>query len=140
MLVLTLGLWFRRVVVDAEAKTLSIYNRYLWLFTHRTVIRFSYIQAVTYGYDDWSPGAGMSDVHSALDMFVVGLRLQDDREVRLFTFFGEGGFVNEGPFPDWWYWPDFTVNTVGTQQTESRVFVDLLCHIIGVTVIPPEGE
>jgi hypothetical protein len=140
MLVLTLGLWFRRVVVDDENKTVSIFNRILWLFTHQKVVHFGNIQAITYGYDDWSPFALTPGVREAMDVFVVGLRLADDSEIRLFTFFGEGGLVNEGPFPDWWYWPDFALNPTGTQQSESRVFVDLLCHIIGVKVIPPQSE
>ncbi|MHB1037535.1 MAG: hypothetical protein ACYC35_26005 [Pirellulales bacterium] len=84
-----------------------------------------------------SPGADFSFAHDGLDLFTVGLRLHDDREVPLFRFFGDGEFTNEGIYPDWCYWRDYLFDLSGAQQKESRLFVDLLSKMIGVSVEPP---
>jgi hypothetical protein len=133
---LTLGLMFRRIVVDTETQTVAIHRRYGWLFGGTRTIRFRDIQAVTYGYDDWSLGARLSYTYKSMDVYVVGLRLYDDREIRVFHFFGEGVFANNGPFPDWWYWSEYVFDLTGTQQRESRRFVELLSRMIGVSVQP----
>ena len=134
---LTLGTVLRRVEVDAATKTVQIHSRYLWLFTHTRNIRFRDVQAVTYGYSDWSPNSFLSFAHDAVDVFAAGLRLHNEREIGLFTFLGDGEFTNDGPFPDWCYWSEFAFDMMGTQAKESRVFVNLLSKMLGVTVQPP---
>ena len=126
---LTLGTMLRRVEVDVAPQTVRIHSRYLWLFKRSRTIRFRNIQAVTYGYGDWSPNSFLSFAHDAIDVYSTGLRLQDEREVALFSFFGDGAFVNDGPFPDWCYWSEFAFDMMGTQGKESRLFVDLLSKI-----------
>jgi hypothetical protein len=66
----------------------------------------------------------------------VGLRLQDDKFIHLFFFFGDGTFTNDGPLPDWLYWDDYLFDFTGTQEKESRGFVELLRKMIGVHVEP----
>jgi hypothetical protein len=134
---LTLGAIWRRVEVDAVARAVCIHSRSLWLFGRTRTIRFRDIQAVTYGYADWSPDSIFAFAHDAIDVFSTGLRLYDDREVGLFTFFGDGSFTNDGPFPDWCYWTDYAFDMTGCQSKESRLFVDLLSKMLGVTVEPP---
>jgi hypothetical protein len=134
--VLTLGAMFRRVVVDANAQTVRIRHRYGWLFGRSRTIPFRQIQSVVYGYEDWSWDANFSFAYKTLDVYQVGLRLLDDREVHLFHFFGEGTIINEGPLPDWFYWPEYAFELGGTQQSESRLFVELLSRMIGVSVQP----
>jgi hypothetical protein len=136
---LTLGAVLRRVEIDATSQTVSIHNRYLWLVGHTTKIRFRNIRAVTYGYSDCSPNSFLSFAHDAIDVFSTGLRLHDDREITLFTFFGNGAFVNNGPFPDWCYWSDYAFDMTGTQGSESRLFVDLLSKMLDVEVQPPRA-
>lgn len=136
---LTLGTVLRRVEVDVASKTIRIHGRFLWLFKHARTIRFRDIEAVTYGYCDWSPDSVLSFAHDAIDVFATGLRLFDEREVPLFNFIGDGSFVNDGPFPDWCYWPDFAFDIVGNQEKESRLFVDLLSKMLGVTVQSPRA-
>jgi hypothetical protein len=134
---LTMGMFIRRVVINAQEEVVHIRSRYLWLFARTKTIPFRDIQAVTYGYEDWSLGADLSFAHNSLDVFTVGLRLRNDRELSLFRFFGTGEFTNEGDFyPDWMYWPDYVLDFSGTQQTDSRLFVDLLGKMIGVSVEP----
>ena len=66
---LTLGTMLRRVEVDAASKTVLIHSRYLWLFQHTRSLRFRDIEAVTYGYSDWSPGEYLSFAHDAIDVY-----------------------------------------------------------------------
>ena len=134
---LSLGSYFKRVVVDPSAKTVVITSRYFWIFRRVKIIRFSDIHAVTYGYGDMSPDQYLSFGHDSVDKFNVGLRLAKRDEIHLFTFLGEGTFENNGPFPDWCYWPDKLFDFKGSQQKESRVFVDLVSQMINVKVVPP---
>jgi len=34
------------------------------------------------------------------------------------------------------YWEDFAFDLSGTQERESKAFVELVCKMIGVTVVP----
>jgi hypothetical protein len=54
--------------------------------------------------------------------------------VHLFHFYGEGTFVNNSPFPDWCYWEEYLLDMSGTQESESRTFVDLLQKMLNVPV------
>ena len=134
---LLLGTIYRKIVIDPTNETISIYSRYLWLIRLQRTVRFSEIQAVTYGYEDMSPGSLLSVARDSYDWFTVGLRLNADSEMRLFNFIGGGTFNNNGPFPDWLYWDEFVLDLAGSQENESRVFVDVLSEMIGVTVVPP---
>jgi len=135
---LTLGTMLRQVTVDVQAKIVQIRSRYLWLFGRTRTIDFHDIQAVTYGYDDWSGGEGILwDSHDTLDVYQVGLCLKDDSEVHLFYFIGEGAFGNGGVLCDWFFWPEYGIELVGAQQSESRLLVELLGKMIGVIVQPP---
>ena len=90
-----------------------IRSRTLWLFGRTRIIGFQDIRAVTYGYDDWAGGEGILwDAHDALDVYRVGLCLNDESEVRLFYFIGEGPMGNIADRPTGcagrntiWNWP-----------------------------------
>jgi hypothetical protein len=133
---MTLGTVHRRVTVDPGKQAVFIRDWYAWVFPRRRRIPFGSIAAVTYGYQDLAawPGAW---AHQASDWFSVGLRLQSRKPVRLFSFSGEGAFTNDGPFPDWCYWDHLVLDFSGTQESESRVFAELLSKMIGVPVEPP---
>ena len=135
--ILFFGTFYREVTVEPHKKTVTVVSRYFWLFRRRRRIRFPAIQAVTYGYSDLSQGSVTSASRDSVDWFTVGLRFIDDSEMHLFSFLGDGTFVNESNFPDWMYWEEFLFDHTGTQEKESRVFVDLLSKLIGVTVVPP---
>jgi hypothetical protein len=136
---LFLGTIYRQVVIDPTNETISIRSRYLWLIRLKRIVRFSEIQAVTYGYEDMSLDSLLSYAHDSYDWFTVGLRFNDDSEMRLFNFIGEGTFSNNGPFPDWLYWKEFTFDIASSQEKESRVFVDVLSKMIGASVVPPRN-
>jgi hypothetical protein len=131
---LTLGLNLRKVIIDRIDEVVRIRRRYGWIYTRNTKIPFEGIRAVTYGYQDLSLDAYWSWAHDSVDLFSVGLRLHGGKEIHLFNFFGDGTFRNDGPLPDWWYWDDFAFDTSGTQERESRAFVDVLGKILGVPV------
>jgi len=134
--ILTLGLMNRKVRVDPKKEEVTISRRLFWFYPRRRRISFKRIAAVTYGYQDWSPDAYWSWAHDSVDLFSVGLRLHGGDEVHLFHFYGDGTFQNDGPLPDWWYWDDFLFDFSGTQERESKLFVNALSKIIGVEVVP----
>ena len=136
---LSLGAIYRQVVIDARDAVISVTSRYLWFLRFERSIRFAEIAAITYGYEDMAPDSLFAYSHDSYDWFNVGLRLKDDSELRLFSFIGDGTFTNHGPFPDWMYWSDFTMDISGSQERESRLFVDVLAKLVGVSVIPPRA-
>ena len=97
---------------------------------------FARIVGVTYGYEDVNPFSSLGLVHDAFDRFIIGLRVVGRDEVKLFSFFGDGVFTNNGPLPDWWYWKEIAVDFAGTQERESRLFAQLISRLIGVTILP----
>lgn len=133
---LTLGLLWRQVVVDRPSRTVTIDQRTAWLFHQKRHFSFAGIASVTYGYEDANPFAFLFHTHDAIDRYVVGLRVFGKDEVRLFSFIGEGVFTNNGPLPDWWYWDEYVLDFSGTQGRESKLFVQLLSKLIGVTITP----
>jgi hypothetical protein len=135
--VLTLGTILRQVTVDPKQQVVWLRRRYLWLFTPRRRIPFRSIEAITYGYQDVAASSVLSWAHDSADLYRVGLRLHGGDEVHLFFFYGDGQFTNDGPFPDWFYWEDYLFDLCGTQDRESRVFVELLSKLIGAPVDAP---
>ena len=135
--ILSLGLSFCKVTFDPKTQEITIRRRRFWLFNRRRRIKFSAVQAVTYGYQDWAIDSAWSWAWDTVDVYSVGLRLRGGEEMRLFYFYGDGTFVNEGPLPDWFYWPEYVFDLSGTQTRESRAFVEILNKMIGVAVTPP---
>jgi len=135
MSAVSVGTIYRKVVIDPQSSHLVVASRYLWFISRSREIPFSRIQAVTYGYEDTSIDFSYS--HDSFDWFTVGLRLTDETELHLFNFIGDGTFSNSGPLPDWLYWDEFAFDLSGSQEKESRVFVDLLSKMVGVKVVPP---
>ncbi|MFO0935597.1 MAG: hypothetical protein U0798_03660 [Gemmataceae bacterium] len=136
---MTLGLSNRRVVVDPDQKMLRIHDRILWFFPKKRSFKFRHIRAVAYGYSDQSGGSIFSLAHDSYDVFSVGIKLHgDDNTYRhLFRFLGDGTFVNDSYYPDWWYWEEYLTDCEGSQERESRRFVELLLKMIGGATIEP---
>jgi hypothetical protein len=135
--ILTLGLLHKRVTIDPKEEVVRIRRRYLWLIRRNTKIPFRSIAAITYGYQDWGDTWNFSLAHDSKDFYTVGLRLHSGQERRLFYFVGDGEFQNDGPLPDWWYWQEYMFDFAGTQQRESRMYVEALSKMIGAEVRPP---
>src|SRR4051794_33564261 len=68
---LTLGFFFRRVVIDRVAQAICITRRIGWFFSRTETIEFRRIAAVTYGYEDMNPAAFLSGAHNAVNRYVV---------------------------------------------------------------------
>ncbi|MGE0378212.1 MAG: hypothetical protein AB7I48_04300 [Planctomycetaceae bacterium] len=134
--VLLLGMVYRQVVIDPTARAVTMFSRFLWFIRRTRSMNFSRVRAVTYGYEDLSSDQILAYAWDSFDWFTVGLRLADDSELHLFSFIGEGTFGNDGPFPDWMYWEDFRFDISGSQERESRAFVDVLSLLLDVPVIP----
>jgi len=132
--VLTLGLFLRWVIIDPKQGVIILRRRYFWFFGRGWRIPFDAVAAVTYAYQDWGDSGGWSWAHDTFDIFRVGLRLQSGKERHLFTFLGDGTFRNDGPLPDWFYWAEYAFDTSGTQEKESRAYVERLSKLIGAPV------
>ena len=137
LVVLLLGFCYRRVEIDPRREELTIRSRAFWLLTRTRRIPFRFIEAVTYGYQDWAIANIFSHAHDSFDVFNVGIRLHGDlHDTHLFNFVGEGSFQNESHYPDWYYWDRYAFDFSGTQEAESKVFAELLGTMIGVEIIP----
>ena len=124
----------RTVVIDPARRMISVRRRLFWFFTSRKRIPFDRVEAIVYTYDDWNSDAGLGYSHDSKDSFTVKLKLWNEHLVHLFNFYGEGAFVNNSPFPDWCFWDEYLLDLSGTQESESRTFVDLLQKMLDVPV------
>ena len=125
------------VLVDADARRITIKRRSLWRTTTRELL-FDHVRAVTYSYVDLNEPVTADfheTAHDSYDHFTVGLRLTDTSEVVLADFVGEGEFRHETSAPHWAFLHRFLFNLRGTQEEESRRLVDGLSELIGVPVI-----
>jgi hypothetical protein len=138
--VFSLGLWWRRVTVDRNARTIRIESRGGWIFRSARTIPFDRIAEVLYGYGQLDPSsyAPMAAYHDD-DLFTVGLLLDDNKEVPLFRFYGTGSFTNNTIWPDWMYFDSTIMErlTQGPQEDESLYFADALALLIGVPIGNP---
>lgn len=135
---LTLGLCNRRVVVDPDQEKTIIRDRYFWFFPSCKTIRFGQVRAIAYGYGDANQWGGLNYARDTLDVYRVGLLLHGDYDnfQHLFSFIGEGSFVNEGPWPDRFYWEEYLIDVEGSQAAESKLFVELLMKMLKVRLEP----
>jgi len=132
-LLASLTLLHRTIVVDPEEKILTIRRRILWFFKTRRRVRFSDVAVISYEYEDWNPISGMGFAGDSVDCFSVKLGLHDGSNLHLFRFFGEGTFANrDGLFPDWAYWDEYLFDVSGSQEEESRAYVNLLQRLLNV--------
>ena len=128
---LSLGLSWRNVVVDPKRRKIIISKRLFWFFKRKRVIPFRFIESVRYGYDDLSGNSDWPAAAQTFDYFKVGLKLYNGEIIPLFNFLGRGSFVNNSVMPDWWYWSKSCTSASGTQEQESKLYVELLQHLIG---------
>ncbi|QDU61904.1 hypothetical protein Pan216_27690 [Planctomycetes bacterium Pan216] len=135
--ILTLGTMLKWVTIDPKREKIFITRRYLWLLRFRKTISFKRVRAIIYGYDDLSPGTITSVAHDSLDCFTVGLRLKDESEMKLFRFFGDGVFTNDGPYHDLLYWREYLRDRTGTQERESFVFAEVISELIDAPIDAP---
>ena len=131
---LTLGGRSRRVSVDRKNEIIRIQDRRFWVFTNRQVIPFDRIQEIIYNYSDVLESNWVS--HDSEDLFRVGLWLEDDKDVILFRFFGQGEFVNNSLFPDWMMIEESLPGQIVTHNmdSDSLSVADVLSKIVGVPI------
>jgi hypothetical protein len=94
------------------------------------------VEEVAYGYQDVDPSRGWTWSYQQNDVYSVGLKLRGGEQVLLFRFYGEGDFVNDGPWPDWFYWDDMIEAQISktNQEGESRAFAEVISGFLGVPV------
>lgn len=139
---MSLGSWGRIVRVNPTSKTIRIRARLLWGIVRTRRIQFDWVEQVLYSYSDYSVGSVTSWVggYQESDCFTVSLELKTGEHLKLFRFYGQGGFVNDTVWPDWMYWEDIleTRLTKGDQEDESLAYAEVLSQLIGVPLGNPE--
>ena len=128
----------RRLMIDPHQKAVRIRDRSFWFFTQWHRIPFDVVEAVVYSYADVSPGQiSPLGAYRSMDLFTVALRLNHGKEQRLFRFFGQSAFNNNGILPDWCYWEDnvMTPLVIGGQEAASKTFAEVLSGMIGVPIV-----
>ena len=128
----------RRLMIDPQLRAVRIRDRSFWFVIHWHRIPFDFIEAVIYCYSDVSPGQiSPLGAYRSIDLYSVALRLRHGKEQRLFRFFGQGAFNNNGILPDWCYWDENLMSplVVGTQEVGSRTFAEVLSRMIGVPIV-----
>ncbi len=98
--ILSLGAFSRKVLVEPRKGWLVIHDRQFWFFERIRLVPFEQVEAVTYGFEDWTFGGWFFRTRDTRELFRVGLRLRTVKEFDLFGFYGQGRFVNESYFPD----------------------------------------
>ncbi|MHB8635747.1 MAG: hypothetical protein ACYC96_04665 [Fimbriimonadaceae bacterium] len=134
---LCLGFAGRKVTVDPDRKILRITQRLLWFVNFGHVYTFERILYVLSGYSDWSlSGISLSGAYRDRGIYTVELRLTTGERVVLFRFFSEGDFVNDGIFPDVFYWSDYldAAITKGDQGTQAERYARLVAGLLGVAI------
>ncbi|MCM2370959.1 hypothetical protein [Aporhodopirellula aestuarii] len=133
--ILLLGLAIREVEVDPQSEKIHLNSRYFWVLKRHHAFPYGDIEAITYGYQDNALGGSWS-AHDSSDWFSVGLRLIGGKQVHLFHFIGDGTFTNNSMFPDWMHRGERLFDLEGSQERESKAFVELLSTMVRVEVIP----
>jgi hypothetical protein len=137
--ILSLGLIYRYLVVDARRKEIAIYRRIFWFHRTNSLIPFEDIQEIHYGYEDWGPFSSMGLTGGSKDCFSVKLHLLDQSTVHLFYFMGEGDLNVElfNPLASLrWFLAKVLLGYSGSQDEESRRFIEQLQKLVGVRVSP----
>jgi hypothetical protein len=136
---LMLTLLSRKVVVDAKKHRVFIKRRLFWFCVSIFSIPFDQIEKISYNYEDWGPFTGVGLTGNTKDCFSVNLQLVNGEDVHLFNFLGEGTFEARAPNPLLsfsWYWAKMLLAFSGSQEDDSRRFVDRLEELIGAPVSP----
>jgi hypothetical protein len=125
----------REVHVCSRTQTVAFTEKRLWFSKKVRIVRFRDVVQVEYSHSEaptsWNI---LGRAHDSIEWFHVGLRLRDSiRPLHVARFFGEGAAGDLGT----WLMGDDMVDLKGTQEVESRVFVKMLCEIIGVGLARP---
>lgn len=140
---LSLFAYDRHLRIDTNRRAVFLKVRRFWLSTTRTVIPFTRIRSIVYGYAGMSPGTGQislaQDVTDRMDKFHVGLLLANDpKPVTLFTFRADAGWL-AGLAAEWLddKLPGLAPDEItGDEEDASRQFVGLLRRHLGVPARP----
>jgi hypothetical protein len=136
--VLSLGTFDRVVAVDPIRREVSVRTRRLWFFTSEEVIPFDRIAFLDYRFSrlptSFAGVPGYATTADQLESFRIELVLDDEREVRVGTFVGEGSRMNGlgGVL-----FGDSVVDFAGTQEDRSRDLVEELSAMLGVPLGRP---
>ena len=114
--------------------TVTLERRNAWFWRRQLSFQFHEIESITYGYKDASLAKYISLSYDSADWFLVGLKPREKEEIRLFWFSGEGTITDKLNLPAWATWG--RLDWAGTQEQESKLFVQLLSKLIGVPIAP----
>jgi hypothetical protein len=123
----------KRVVIDAESKTVTISSRRLWFLSESEIVSFNKIRyidisEITVGTN---PGYTPDGVgwHDQEENFIPYLMTIEGKKVDLVSFYGEGA-IQTG----WWgiILGDHIIDFKGRQEKRAREFIAKAAAMIGV--------
>jgi hypothetical protein len=138
----SLFLRLRRVEVLPDLREVRIVRRMGYLLKSAETLSFDDIWYVDYSFGafgtSWGWTAGGYGRHDQVETFSVSLVTRDERPHYVCSFRGEGavgtGWTGVLLGDDDW------LDLSGTQEAESRKFVDYLARLIGVSVGKPASD
>lgn len=125
--VLTLGSYWRDVVVDASTGYVHVDVRYLWALHAIETIPFGHVDHVTYEFSALPTAWDRWGRRNQLERFTVSLVTRRGEKVELCSFRGDGS-VGAHPL--------VFAELAGTQESASRWFVEQLTSLLGVGLGP----
>ena len=124
----------RHLIVDPTSRRVTLTIRRYWAFGSRETLCFDDVTALEYRYASLPTAFGVTlrglQWTDSVNWYVVSLALRTSREpIVLFRFAGEGA--------EWTGWSggllgDELLDVQGTQEIESREFVDRLRRLLNV--------
>ncbi len=134
--VFSIGFAGRSVTLDRNREMIRLRKRWFWFVVTTRYISFASVKEVLYGYTDVDPFQSFSWAHLQDDLFSVGVKLRTGEEIRLFRFYGQGDFSNDGPFPDWFFWDEILESklTKGSQEGHALIYAEVVSVLVGVPI------
>ncbi len=139
---LTLGMSFRRVLVDLVARDIVFLSRTAYLFRSMDILPFSEASHMDYSYSSFGTSWGWTatgfDRHDEVDVFSLSIVSREGSVYPVCSFWGEGSAGGDwvailAGDDDW-------IDLHGSQESESRSFARLLASLIGIPTSKPLEE
>ena len=130
-------------MVDRSSRLVTLVVRRWWLLREVTVLPFTHIEYLWYGFGDLPINFGYTlqgaKAFNAVDWFNVALKVRgDSRPLLLFRFLGLSGIASEGLAMAFRARLLLRVlNLAGVEENQSRDFIHSLQHLLEVPVSSP---
>ena len=136
---LSLFSYCRFLRLSSRERTLELQVRKWWLLQECKILHFEEVDYIDYDFQSIGTSWGISPFYfernDQVESYQVSLVLKSKEKVPLFRFSGEGS--RETGWRGVLIGGDSLIDMAGDQDSVSRNFVDILKHILGVSIGPP---